>query len=109
MAICTPLTPHCRALLEAEARTEMRHLQNWQLEQQGGIWRISKTYATANFVQSFALAERVARLAEAEQHHPEITLAWGSCKISWWTHALRGVHANDVRMAAATDELLFGE
>lgn len=108
MAICHPLTDDDRALLEAEARTEMRHLQGWQLEQQGGIWRLGKTYPTDNFLQSFALAERVTRLAEAEQHHPEITMAWGSCKVSWWTHQLRGVHANDVRMAAATDELLYG-
>lgn len=108
MPICQPLTANSRALLEAEARTEMRHLQGWQLEQLGGIWRISKTYATANFVQSFALTERITRLAEAEQHHPEITLAWGSCKVSWWTHEVRGVHENDVRMAAATDELLLG-
>lgn len=108
MAICQPLTDDDRALLEAEARTEMRDLQGWQLEQQGGIWRLAKTYVTDNFLQSFALAERVTRLAEAEQHHPEIVLAWGSCKVSWWTHQLRGVHPNDVRMAAATDELLYG-
>lgn len=108
MPICQPLLPNERALLEAEARTEMRHLTGWQLEQVGGIWRLAKVYVTANFVQSFALAERVTRLAEAEQHHPEITLAWGSCKVQWWTHTLRGVHHNDVRMAAATDELLLG-
>lgn len=108
MPICQPLTANCRALLEAEARTEMRHLQGWLLEQQGGIWRISKTYTTANFIQSFALAERITRLAEAEQHHPEVMLAWGCCKVSWWTHEIRGIHPNDVRMAAATDELLLG-
>lgn len=109
MAICSPVQASERALLEAEARTEMRHLRDWQLEQRNDIWCLVKTYATANFVQSFALAERITRLAEAEQHHPEITLAWGSCKVTWWTHTLRGLHRNDVRMAAATDELLLGE
>lgn len=108
MAICQPLPENARALMEAEARTEMRHLKDWQLEQHGGIWRLSKTYVTQNFLQSFALAERITRLAEAENHHPEITLAWGSCKVSWWTHTVRGVHENDVRMAAATDDLLYG-
>jgi 4a-hydroxytetrahydrobiopterin dehydratase len=108
LSICQPLAPNARALLEAEARTEMRHLQGWQLQLHEGIWRLVKRFPTDNFLQSLALAERIARLAEAENHHPEIHLAWGHCTVSWWTTRLGGLHANDVRMAAATDELLYG-
>ena len=108
MSICQPLAANARALLEAEARTEMRHLQGWELLRRSGLWQLEKTYATADFRQALALAERIARLAEAEQHHPEITLAWGRCTVRWWTTRLAGVHTNDVRMAAATDEYLFG-
>lgn len=108
MSICQPLAPEARALLEAEARTEMRFLEGWELRQPHGHWLLEKTYRTDSFRQSLALAERIARLAEAEQHHPELTLAWGHCTVRWWTTRLGGVHANDVRMAAATDEYLFG-
>ncbi|MDF3030439.1 MAG: putative pterin-4-alpha-carbinolamine dehydratase 1 [Moraxellaceae bacterium] len=108
MSICQPLSPDARALLEAEARTEMRNLVGWHLEQVEETWRLVKTYRTASFLQSLALAERIARLAEAENHHPAIEIAWGRCTVSWWTTRLHGVHANDVCMAAATDELLFG-
>ena len=108
MSICQPLPPDARALLEAEARTEMRNLQDWDLLRVHGELRLQKVYVTKNFLQSLALAERVGRLAQAENHHPEIIIAWGSCTVSWWTHKLGGVHANDVHMAAATDELLFG-
>lgn len=108
MSICQPLAPNTRALLEAEARTEMRHLEGWQLRRRDNIWLLEKTYFTADFRQSLALAERIARLAEAEQHHPEITLAWGRCTVRWWTTRLGGLHANDVRMAAASDEYLYG-
>lgn len=107
MSICQPLPPDARALLEAEARTEMRHLQGWDLVQHEGQWQLQKVYPTANFLQSLALAQRIARLAEAENHHPEIEIAWGRCTVRWWTHRLGGVHTNDVRMAAATDELLY--
>lgn len=107
MPICQPLESGARALLEAEARTEMRNLEDWDLEQRAGIWRLVKHYKTANFLQSLALAQRIGRLAQAENHHPEIVIAWGLCSVSWWTTKLSGVHANDVRMAAATDELLF--
>lgn len=108
MSICQPLSPDARALLEAEVRTEMRHLRDWDLLRVQGELRLQKTYVTKNFLQSLALAERIGRLAQAENHHPEIIIAWGLCTVSWWTHKLKGVHANDVRMAAATDELLYG-
>jgi 4a-hydroxytetrahydrobiopterin dehydratase len=108
MSICQPLAADARALLEAEARTEMRFLQGWELVRHQDTWMLEKTYRTDDFRQSLALAERVARLAEAEQHHPELTLSWGRCTVRWWTTRLGGVHANDVRMAAATDEYLFG-
>jgi len=84
----------------------MRHLQGWMLESGADGLRLTKAYATANFLQSLALAQRTGRLAEAENHHPEIVISWGRCTISWWTHRLGGVHENDVRMAAATDEIL---
>lgn len=108
MAICQPLAPDARALLEAEARTAMRNLEGWELTGTQGGWRLTKTYSTGNFLQSLALAQRVARLAQSENHHPEITLAWGRCTVSWWTTRLGGVHDNDVRMAAATDATLYG-
>ena len=107
MPLCEPLPPDARALLEAEARSEIHRLNGWLLQERDGVRRLVKTYVTANFLQSLALAQRIARLAEAEKHYPDITLAWGSCTVSWWTPALRGVHRNDVRMAAATDELLY--
>jgi 4a-hydroxytetrahydrobiopterin dehydratase len=106
MAICQPLDPEARALLEAEARTAMRHLKGWYLDDVDNSLRLCKNYPTANFLQSLALAQRIGRLAEAEKHHPEITLGWGRCTVSWWTTRLGGIHENDVRMAAATDELL---
>jgi 4a-hydroxytetrahydrobiopterin dehydratase len=106
MAICQPLPPEARALLEAEARTAMRHLSGWSLESGAHGLQLSKVYVTANFLQSLGLAQRIGRLAEAENHHPEIVIAWGHCRVNWWTHRLEGVHENDVRMAAATDEIL---
>lgn len=108
MSICHALEPGARALLEAEARTEMRNLEGWHLRQEKHLWRLVKSYPTASFLQSLALAMRIGRLAQAENHHPEIIIAWGHCTVSWWTSSLKGVHANDVRMAAATDELLYG-
>ena len=108
MAICQPLPPDARALLEAEARTAMRDLDGWNLIREHGVLRLVKSYPTADFLQALALAQRIGRLAQSENHHPEIVIAWGRCTVSWWTTRLNGLHDNDVRMAAATDAVLYG-
>jgi 4a-hydroxytetrahydrobiopterin dehydratase len=109
MQVCRPLAPDARALLEAEARTQLalHALQGWQLLQEGAGWRLIKSYPTANFAQSLGLAQRIGWLAEQEHHHPEITIAWSRCTVAWWTTRLSGLHENDFRMASATDEILF--
>ncbi|MBR9857042.1 MAG: 4a-hydroxytetrahydrobiopterin dehydratase, partial [Gammaproteobacteria bacterium] len=43
---------------------------------------------------------------ESEFHHPTITLEWGKVTVTWWTHAIHGLHRNDFIMAARTDLLL---
>jgi 4a-hydroxytetrahydrobiopterin dehydratase len=30
---------------------------------------------------------------------------WGKVTVSWWTHAIAGLHKNDYIMAAKTDEI----
>ena len=46
-----------------------------------------------------------ATLAEAEQHHPDLHVAWGKVRVEVWTHKIRGLHKNDFILAAKTDRL----
>ncbi|MEJ2333871.1 MAG: 4a-hydroxytetrahydrobiopterin dehydratase, partial [Desulfobulbaceae bacterium] len=48
---------------------------------------------------------RVAALAEEENHHPAIVTEWGKVTVSWWSHIIKGLHLNDFIMAARTEEL----
>ena len=58
------------------------------------------------FASALAFTNQVGALAEAEGHHPAILTEWGRVTVSWWTHAIRGLHRNDFIMAAKTDALL---
>ncbi|MCH7619280.1 MAG: 4a-hydroxytetrahydrobiopterin dehydratase, partial [Candidatus Marinimicrobia bacterium] len=44
-------------------------------------------------------------IAEEEGHHPAILTEWGSVKVSWWTHKIKGLHKNDFIMASKTDRI----
>ena len=48
----------------------------------------------------------IAKLAEDEDHHPAILLEWGSVRVQWWSHKIKGLHMNDFICAAKTETLI---
>jgi 4a-hydroxytetrahydrobiopterin dehydratase len=50
-----------------------------------------------------ALANKVADIAEAEGHHPDLSIAWGKCKVEIWTHKIHGLTESDFYFAAKVD------
>jgi 4a-hydroxytetrahydrobiopterin dehydratase len=58
-----------------------------------------------DFARALAFTNAVGALAEAENHHPALLTEWGRVTVSWWTHAIGGLHRNDFLMAAKTDQI----
>ena len=77
----------------------------WQLTEVDGVKRVARTFKLCNFAGALDFAMRVGEAAEAEGHHPRMTVEWGRVGVEWWTHKIRGLHRNDFIMAAKTDEL----
>jgi 4a-hydroxytetrahydrobiopterin dehydratase len=71
-----------------------------------GVQRLSRTFVWPNFAEALAFTDRVGALAEAEGHHPLLITEWGKVTVQWWTHKIKGLHRNDLIMAAKTDALL---
>ena len=80
-------------------------VSDWQLREKDGVKRLERTVRFRGFDNSLAFAMRVGEAAEAEGHHPRITVAWGEVTVQWWTHTIRSLHRNDFVMAAKTDQL----
>jgi len=79
----------------------------WALKEVEGVPRLERTFRLPSFRAALDFANTVGDLAEAEDHHPTLLIAWGRVRVTWWTHAIGGLHRNDFVMAAKTDEL-FG-
>ncbi|KLV05455.1 pterin-4-alpha-carbinolamine dehydratase [Photobacterium aquae] len=94
------------AVTSSEAEVLLADLPFWKMERRDGIDQLEKCYRFKNFKQAWAFADQVAELAEAEFHHPTITLEWGKVTVCWWTHAIGGLHRNDFICAAKTEKLL---
>ena len=67
---------------------------------------LERTVELPSFRQAIALVNRVADLAEAENHHPDIAISYRKVTLRWTTHSAGGITARDEELAAKTDELI---
>jgi 4a-hydroxytetrahydrobiopterin dehydratase len=69
---------------------------------------IRREFSFKTFNAAFGLATRIALLAEAQNHHPELEVAWGRLVVRLTTHSVGGLSRNDFIMAARIDRLAGG-
>jgi len=91
-----PLTTEAADSLAAGVAAE------WQIDD--GEIRREFTFKTFN--AAFGLATRIALLAEAQGHHPELEVGWGRLVVRLSTHSVGGLSRNDFIMAARIDRLI---
>lgn len=65
---------------------------------------LEKNYRFKNFRQALAFTNLIGELAEQENHHPDIFLAWGKVKLTIWTHKIDGLTESDFIFAAKSDK-----
>ena len=64
-----------------------------------------KSFNFKNFEQSQVFVNQVSKIAEEENHHPDISFGWGYCKIKIFTHAIKGLSESDFILAAKIDNI----
>jgi 4a-hydroxytetrahydrobiopterin dehydratase len=87
----------------------MREIPEWTPVARDGVMQLEREFKFKNFKQALAFTNRVGDIAEAEFHHPTLVTEWGKVTVTWWTHAINGLHKNDFIMAARTDAVLDAE
>ena len=92
----------------AELAALLAEIPEWRHESVDGVPRLSRDFQFSNFVDALAFTNAVGEIAEEEGHHPALLTEWGSVRVSWWTHKIKGLHENDFVMAAKSDRLYAG-
>ena len=92
-------------LSPAELATLRSQIADWNLVERDGIERLERVFTLPSFALAIDFVNRVAALAEQEDHHPVLLIDHRRVTVGWWTHAIGGLHRNDVIMAAKTDQL----
>jgi len=102
---------HCKAC-EGDAEP-LSHAEGEKLRQEIGSWhmegdkKIEKTFVFKNFKEALDFVNKVGVIAEAEDHHPDISIfSYKKVKIELTTHSLGGLSENDFILASKINETL---
>jgi 4a-hydroxytetrahydrobiopterin dehydratase len=66
---------------------------------------LEREFELPSFAEAIAFVNRVAELAEAENHHPDIAISYKRVTLRWTTHSAGGITERDRELAARSAEL----
>ncbi len=102
---CKPCEGGVEPLRPDQARELLQALhENWNLSEDG--LEISRRFEFPAYSRTLGFANAVAWIAISEGHHPVLTVSYGSCDVSYTTHAIDGLSDNDFICAAKIDRLI---
>ena len=61
--------------------------------------KLEREFALGGFPEAIAFVNRVAELAESENHHPDIEVHYDKVVLRWWTHTAGGITDRDRELA----------
>jgi 4a-hydroxytetrahydrobiopterin dehydratase len=92
------------ALTDAEIQQRLASLERWHRGEDAGTATIGRELELPNFASAIALVNRIAELAEAANHHPDILVySWNKVRLTLSTHSHRGLTDADFALAREID------
>jgi 4a-hydroxytetrahydrobiopterin dehydratase len=95
-----------RALTATEIVTRLAALPGWKLTGNDADVAIEKTYTFDNYYETVSFVNAVAFVANAQDHHPDLSVHYGSCVVRFNTHDVKGLSETDFECAATVDALI---
>jgi 4a-hydroxytetrahydrobiopterin dehydratase len=91
-------------LNDTERKAAFAELKDWQAAE--GRDAIRRSFKFKNFSEAWGFMNRVALLAETQDHHPEWSNVYNRVEILLATHDCDGLSERDLKLARAIDKLV---
>jgi len=98
---CKPCDGTAAPLTEPQIAALLKDIRGWICE--NGV--IAKTYTFENYHQTMAFVNASAWISHREDHHPDLTVGYNTCRVAYHTHAIQGISENDFICAAKLDAI----
>ncbi len=82
-----------------EVSEALKPLPGWTLKDTA----IEKEFRFKSYLAGLDFAYSVGKIAELENHHPDLFVGWRRVRVVWSTHAIKGLSQNDFVMAAKSE------
>jgi 4a-hydroxytetrahydrobiopterin dehydratase len=82
-----------------EAEQFLRVLKGWTLTDGS----IEKEFPFKSYLNGLDFAYSVGKIAEEQDHHPDILIKWRRVKLTLSTHSVKGLSENDFILAAKAE------
>lgn len=102
---CVPLEQGTPALSETRIAALLPQVPGWKAELSPANRTLEREFNFPDFLGAIAFINRLAAVAEEEQHHPDFTVHYNRVVVSSWTHTVGGLSENDFILAAKLDSL----
>jgi 4a-hydroxytetrahydrobiopterin dehydratase len=107
---CVPCDAGTPSMTIEQAREMLTQVPGWELEEKRvkdtATPMLVRPFRFKDFVQAIAFVNRVAQLAQAEGHHPDIHVSWNRVRLELTTHAIKGLSENDFIIAAKIGQVI---
>ena len=101
---CAPCEGGVPPLPRAECERLLTQLSTqWRLSPDGT--ELQREFTFKDFYRTMGFVNALAHIANAEDHHPDLTIGYGYCRLRYTTHAVNGLTENDFICAAKIDRL----
>jgi 4a-hydroxytetrahydrobiopterin dehydratase len=97
---CVPCRGGVPPLGATEIEPLLAELDGWTVSDGHHLERV---YRLPDFAAALALVNRIGAIAEEQNHHPDLDLAWGRVGVKIWTHKIDGLTESDFVFAAKCD------
>ncbi|WP_298923437.1 4a-hydroxytetrahydrobiopterin dehydratase [uncultured Ramlibacter sp.] len=95
-----------RALSPTEIVTRLAAAPGWKLSGDGADVAIEKSFGFANYYETISFVNALAFIANAQDHHPELSVHYSRCVVRFNTHDVKGLSETDFECASLADALL---
>ena len=102
---CLPCEGGVQPFDAAQAREWLTKLDPaWRLD--ANAKQIRRELKFKDFYRTMSFVNALAHVANVEDHHPDLEVGYGRCRVTFSTHSVGGLSENDFVCAAKVDRLL---
>jgi 4a-hydroxytetrahydrobiopterin dehydratase len=100
---CHPVVKGTPPVDHRQLEAHSEQLPGWSAAADGKA--MQKTFRFTNFYETMSFVNAVAHIANTQDHHPDLSVSYNSCRVHYSTHTIGGISENDLICAAKIERL----